>query len=123
MRWVVAPDSETWDQAHAVAEPALRGSVMTSVGEATHYHADYVAPSWAPRLIRVRRIGAHIFYRWPGGWGEPATFDGRYAGAEHLVAARGMSPGVAVAEAVHLDAREGQAVEAVAIAHGSAAGI
>jgi len=31
---------------------------------ATHYHATYVNPRWAPTLQLVGRIGAHIFYRW-----------------------------------------------------------
>ena len=30
----------------------------------THYHADYVAPSWAKDFHLVGRIGVHIFYRW-----------------------------------------------------------
>src|SRR5262249_28594841 len=25
-------------------------------------------------------IGQHIFYRWPGGWGQPAAFTGHYIG-------------------------------------------
>ena len=51
-----------------------------AVGEATHYHADYVAPRWAPLLAKVAQIGQHIFYRWPGAWGQPAAFTGRYIG-------------------------------------------
>lgn len=31
---------------------------------ATHYHADYVDPSWTRNLQLVGRIGVHIFYRW-----------------------------------------------------------
>ena len=31
-------------------------------------------------LPRSRKIGAHIFYRWPGTWGQPAAFTGRYIG-------------------------------------------
>ena len=30
---------------------------------ATHYHATYVNPWWAKRLIRTVQIGDHIFYR------------------------------------------------------------
>ena len=50
------------------------------MGAATHYHADYVAPRWAPLLAKTSKIGAHIFYRWPGSWGQPAAFTGRYIG-------------------------------------------
>jgi len=49
--------------AYKVAEAALAGSVFAPVGNATHYHANYVAPSWGHRLTRVSQIGAHIFYR------------------------------------------------------------
>ena len=31
---------------------------------ATHYHADYVSPSWAKTKTRTTEIGDHIFYRW-----------------------------------------------------------
>jgi spore germination cell wall hydrolase CwlJ-like protein len=69
-----------WAEARKVATAALAGYVEPSVGQATHYHADYVAPYWAPMLAKVTRIGAHIFYRWPGAWGQRAAFTGRYIG-------------------------------------------
>lgn len=69
-----------WKEAERVAAAALDGYVEKSVGAATHYHADYVAPYWAPRLAKIAQIGAHIFYRWPGGWGSTAAFTGRYIG-------------------------------------------
>jgi len=75
-----APELGAWRQAEQVARAALAGYVEPSVGEATHYHADYVAPRWAPLLAKVAQIGQHIFYRWPGGWGQPAAFTGRYIG-------------------------------------------
>ena len=31
---------------------------------ATHYHADYVLPSWAATKTKTIEIGDHIFYRW-----------------------------------------------------------
>ena len=31
---------------------------------ATHYHADYVQPSWAKSKTRTVEIEDHIFYRW-----------------------------------------------------------
>jgi spore germination cell wall hydrolase CwlJ-like protein len=75
-----APELGAWRQARDIAEAALDGYVERSVGEATHYHADYVAPRWAPLLTKVSQIGAHIFYRWPGAWGQPSAFVGRYIG-------------------------------------------
>ena len=60
------PAQAAWNQAEKIAEAALAGYVEKSVGEATHYHADYVAPRWAPMLAKVAEIGQHIFYRWTG---------------------------------------------------------
>ncbi|KFG91053.1 Cell wall hydrolase SleB [Sphingobium herbicidovorans NBRC 16415] len=75
-----------WDRAKRIASDALAGRVEKSVGTATHYHADYVFPRWAPHLGKLAQIGAHIFYRWPGSWGLPGAFTGRYAGGEHIPA-------------------------------------
>ena len=75
-----APARASWMQAEAIARAALAGYVETAVGAATHYHADYVTPRWAPLLAKVSQIGQHIFYRWPGAWGQVAAFSGRYVG-------------------------------------------
>ena len=74
------PGAAAWKQAEDVARAALAGYVERTVGSATHYHADYVAPRWAPLLAKVAQLGQHIFYRWPGAWGQPAAFSGRYIG-------------------------------------------
>jgi len=74
------PQAAAWRQARDIAAAALAGFVEPSVGSATHYHADYVAPRWAPMLAKIAKLGAHIFYRWPGNWGLPAAFTGRYIG-------------------------------------------
>ena len=76
------PPAGMWTQAQAVARRALAGFVVKQVGSATHYHAAYVAPYWAPTLVKMKQIGQHIFYRWTGPWGEPPAFNGRYAGGE-----------------------------------------
>jgi spore germination cell wall hydrolase CwlJ-like protein len=83
LRW--RPDPALWRRAEAVARRALAGYVDKEVGSATHYHAAYVAPYWAPTLVKMTRIGQHIFYRWPGAWGQPAAFTGRYAGGEAML--------------------------------------
>lgn len=80
------PLPDLWDRARRVAAEALAGRVDRQVGTATHYHADYVFPRWAPHLAKLAKIGAHIFYRWPGGWGMPGAFTGRYAGGEYVPA-------------------------------------
>jgi hypothetical protein len=74
------PEAGAWKQAEMVARAALAGYVERAVGAATHYHADYVSPSWAPLLTKISKLGAHIFYRWPGAWGQPGAFTGRYIG-------------------------------------------
>lgn len=81
------PAAGAWDRARKVAEAALNGSVYAGVGNATHYHANYVLPYWAPTLAKTAVIGAHIFYRWNGGWGQPGAFNQRYSGLESNPAA------------------------------------
>lgn len=80
------PSAAGWARARAAAAAALNGAVAPEVGMATHYHTDWVAPYWAERLVKMRQIGTHIFYRWTGGWGLPAAFTGVHAGAEPEIA-------------------------------------
>ena len=76
------PMRDSWDRARKVAEAALAGAVYGPVGNATHYHANYVFPYWAPTLAKTAVVGAHLFYRWAGGWGQPNAFSQRYSGHE-----------------------------------------
>ena len=76
------PDAEGWRRARKIAEDALSGSVYAPVGWATHYHADYVLPTWASSMAKNAVLGAHLFYRWAGSWGTPAAFTDAYAGHE-----------------------------------------
>jgi spore germination cell wall hydrolase CwlJ-like protein len=76
------PDAEGWARAKKIAEAALNGAVFGPVGLATHYHADYVVPYWASTMAKNAVIGAHLFYRWAGGWGKPAAFVQKYARQE-----------------------------------------
>lgn len=76
------PSGRLWLQARGVALAALGGFVETSVGHATHYHASYVRPYWAPKLTKLTAIGSHIFYQWPGGWARPAAFTDAYSANE-----------------------------------------
>jgi hypothetical protein len=82
-----APQPAFWRRAEDVAKKALAGFVDKEVGSATHYHAAYVAPYWAPTLVKMTQVGQHIFYRWTGPWGEPPAFTGRYAGREAYLSA------------------------------------
>lgn len=61
----VARPGEAWSEAKLIASNVLRtrGRGKTVVRGATFYHADYVRPGWAKRMVRVAQIGSHIFYR------------------------------------------------------------
>ena len=79
--------------ARGVAERAMEGRLSSHVGGATHYHAEYITPYWARTLVRLTRIGAHIFYRGiigPGAVAPPATTAAEgYEGDAPLSAASG----------------------------------
>jgi len=77
-----SPGGDAWRSAYKIAEDALSGAVYAPVGWATHYHADYVLPTWASSMAKNAVVGAHIFYRWGGSWGQPAVFTQAYAGRE-----------------------------------------
>jgi spore germination cell wall hydrolase CwlJ-like protein len=99
-----APVGWAWERAKRVAERALAGHVAAAVGTATHYHADYVHPWWSPTLNKLTQIGAHIFYRWKGIYGEPAAFSQRYSGREPLIdEARFSRPRIQIATAVEAE--------------------
>jgi hypothetical protein len=76
------PSADGWARARKIAEAALAGAVFAPAGWATHYHANYVVPYWASSLAKNAIVGAHIFYRWAGGWGRPASFGKRYSARE-----------------------------------------
>lgn len=60
----VVNEKKPWVQAEDIAAKVASGELyLTEVGNATHYHATYVYPDWAPRLKRVTKIGLHVFYK------------------------------------------------------------
>jgi hypothetical protein len=52
-----------WRKAQAIARIAMANVSEMLPTDVLWYHADYVAPKWRTSLIRVEKIGAHIFYR------------------------------------------------------------
>ncbi len=78
--------------ATAIAERVLSGGTSPIVGGATHYHANYVSPYWAPSLVKIASIGAHIFYRMPGAPDFPAVANIDYARGEAGVAQQDIAP-------------------------------
>jgi hypothetical protein len=62
-------EMKAWAQAEEIARGVISGDLyLTEVGYATHYHANYVKPRWAPRMKRLTKIDHHIFYRFKRGW-------------------------------------------------------
>ena len=59
----IDPACQAWATAQAIARIAALNLTSSLSQEVLWYHADYVAPSWGRRLVRVEKIGAHIFYR------------------------------------------------------------
>lgn len=54
----------SWEVATRVARDVTEGrTYLADVGGATHYHADYVRPTWARRLKKMDAIGKHVFYK------------------------------------------------------------
>lgn len=61
---------KAWHRAEKVAKSVTTGDLwLDDVGSSTHYHADYVNPRWAAKLLKVSNIGKHVFYKTKsGGW-------------------------------------------------------
>jgi spore germination cell wall hydrolase CwlJ-like protein len=65
----VINDKSSWAQAQDIARRFADGELyLTEVGKATHYHATYVRPAWAPRMVKLTQIGLHVFYEFKRGW-------------------------------------------------------
>jgi len=65
----VVNERKPWEQAEEIAGKVTQGELyLTEVGEATHYHATYVRPAWAPRMDKLTQIGLHVFYKFKSGW-------------------------------------------------------
>lgn len=65
----VVNERKPWEQAEDIARQVAGNTLyLTEVGDATHYHATYVRPAWAPRMEKVTQIGLHVFYKFKRGW-------------------------------------------------------
>lgn len=72
----------SWEAARQRADQALKGYVFRSVGNATHYHTDWVFPWWSPKLQKLAQVETHLFLRWPGYWGSLASWHKRPRASE-----------------------------------------
>jgi len=55
--------NKLWERTYTIARAVIQGVVYDFTDGSTHYHADYVSPSWAKKYERVTSIEQHIFYR------------------------------------------------------------
>ena len=78
----ISPRAPMWERSRAVARAALNGYVESSVGLASHYHTQWVVPVWRTDLVKLRTIGAHIFYGWRGRQSSGRGLRTGYAGFE-----------------------------------------
>jgi spore germination cell wall hydrolase CwlJ-like protein len=63
----VPHEAAAWRRARNVAADVLaRRRQVWTLGSATLYHARYVNPAWAPKVMLVSSIGRHMFYVEPG---------------------------------------------------------
>ncbi len=60
-----AAHGEAWIAAKEVAADVLRSrdDPDAKLSDATYFHNTHVRPSWCRHMVRVGRIGAHVFYR------------------------------------------------------------
>lgn len=79
-------DAASWAAARGRAEQALKGYVFATVGNATHYHTDWVHPWWSPKLEKIAQVETHLFLRWPGYWGSMKSWRKAYGGTEPSLA-------------------------------------
>jgi spore germination cell wall hydrolase CwlJ-like protein len=58
-------EEAAWENSEKLAAEILTGEVRlrNATAGATHYHAVFVRPFWAPALKKTAQIGGHIFYR------------------------------------------------------------
>ncbi len=65
-----------WRRAKDVAQAALSGYVMKSVGSATHFHALAVDPRWSSNMVKIATVGQHTFYQFQGRNAQIRSADG-----------------------------------------------
>ena len=81
------PSPAAWARAQSVAQGALAGRANAIVGLATHYHTPDVFPVWSSQLLKLSAAGGHLFFRWPGFWGERRAWKNAVLDTEPRIAA------------------------------------
>jgi hypothetical protein len=80
------PSPTAWADARRVASEALAGRTDPAVGIATHYHTDWVLPSWSPQMDKIAAVHTHLFFRWRGSAGASSSLQNAHAGDEPRIA-------------------------------------
>lgn len=57
------PKGPLWEASQKAAHDFLQGNELKALQDSDHYHADYVKPKWAKKMVKVKKIGRHIFYK------------------------------------------------------------
>lgn len=103
-----------WEAARRRADEMLGGATYAAVGNATHFHANYVYPWWSDELDKVATVGPHIFFRWRGFWGSRQALSRRYGGGEpNPLALRGTAQAVAQANPLPTLLESGETVRSI----------
>ena len=58
-------DLVAWRESREAAWEILSGTTKDPTRGALWYHADYVQPDWQDELVKIHKIGDHLFYRRP----------------------------------------------------------
>jgi hypothetical protein len=66
-------EAQAWDRARTVAQHALSGYVMPTVGRAVSYHTIALGNLWAGTMVEVARVGQHVFYGFLGHASDPVA--------------------------------------------------
>jgi len=56
-------EGKSWNDSERSALLVLNGMIKDVTEGATHYHADYVSPWWANKMIRTVTIENHLFFK------------------------------------------------------------
>ena len=59
----VPRDARAWELATHIASYVLKNRPSDATRGATFYHSTAVAPAWRKGLVKVAKIGHHIFYK------------------------------------------------------------
>ena len=52
-----------WKEAQWIATGIINNLLADNTKKALNYHANYVNPPWAKKMVRTIQIGNHIFYK------------------------------------------------------------